>query len=175
MTDTSVLTLTVHICMYPGYFKKCNKHQNVMKRKIATHMAVFGLLVKTNSNDDWGSYRCNQTVFPSGIWEEQHTHYPIGSRLIPNLKLSTVCLRISLFDLSLIQSSHHMMPSETGTLQLAASVKRGWGMGRFFFLSGISFPFFSLPSVFFILWSGWLVDTSSFVLSPRVTSAVTWL
>lgn len=124
-----------------------NKHENVMKRKIATHNAVFGLLVKTNSAEDWGSYRCNQTVIPSGSWEEQHTHYQIGSRLIPNLKLSTVCLRISLFDLSLIQSSHRMMPSETGTLQLAASVK-DIGMGVGAFLSGIFFPlFFFFPSL----------------------------
>lgn len=64
VTDTSTsidIFLCVCVCVYnkhfvyvciPGTSKKCNKHENVMKRKIAIRNAVFGLLVKTNSAED---------------------------------------------------------------------------------------------------------------------------
>lgn len=130
---------------------------------------VFSLPVKSNSDQATASTRCNRAVIPADGWEEHpsiniHTHYQTGFRLILNLKPSTVCLCISLFDLlSLIQSSHRITPPDEWQVVTGCFNQRHRGE--------VPPP----PLVFFISRSGWLVDVSSFVLSPRVTSALTWL
>lgn len=62
-----------------------------------------------------------------------YTPYQTDFRLILNLKLSTVCLHISLFDLSLIQSSHRLMPSKLALCNWLLQSKTSRGTFSFFF------------------------------------------
>lgn len=88
-----------------------------------------------------------------------YTHHQTGLRLILNLNLSTVCLCISLFDLSLIQSSHR----KAGALELAASIK-GIGLGEIFFL------FF----IFYIPLSFSFDDQGDLLTCPPLSCRLAW-
>lgn len=126
---------------------------------------VFSLPVKTNSGKDWAIARYNRAVIPADSCEEQpciniHTHHQTGYRLILNLNLSSMCVCIFWWVLPTLHIGWFRLWLTRYKRLLQSKSQRG--------------SFFS-TSVVFIWQSGWLVDASSFVLSPRVTSTLTWL
>lgn len=130
---------------------------------------VFSLPVKTNIDEDSVSARCNRAVSPADSWVEH-----------PSINIETPSNR---FQTYLKSETIHRVPAHISiwseSYPVLTSVDSFWDghVVTGCFNQSHRGEFFSLffPSVSFIWRSGWLVDASSFVLSPRVTSALTWL
>lgn len=128
---------------------------------------VFSLPVKTNSDEDSASARCNRAVIPADSREEH-----------PSINIHTPSNRFQTYPKS---ETIHRVPahifiwSESYPVLTSDDAFWDWHAVTGCFSQKASRGIFFSPSVFFIWRSGWLVDASSFVLSPRVTSALTWL
>lgn len=136
---------------------------------LAVCNTAFSLPVKTNSDEDSASTCCNRAVIPADSWEEH-----------PSINIHTPSNRFQTYPKS---ETIHRVPahifiwSESYPVLTSHDVFWDWHVVTGCFNQRHLGEFFSLffPSVVFIWRWGWLVDASSFVLSPRVTSALTWL